>query len=120
MPCGPPWISMISGYFLLLSNPGGLTIQPSTRVPLVDAYQICSTLPSLMPSSTSLFTFVSRAIGCARLRLKRTTSGGSSGAVREGIKRSEEHTSELQSPYDLVCRLLLEKKKKNTTKYSLL
>src|SRR5438094_4352760 len=32
--------------------------------------------------------------------------------------RSEEHTSELQSPYDLVCRLLLEKKKQNkiTTK----
>src|SRR5437867_8820619 len=28
------------------------------------------------------------------------------------IQRSEEHTSELQSPYDLVCRLLLEKKKK--------
>src|SRR6266705_6852906 len=27
--------------------------------------------------------------------------------------RSEEHTSELQSPYDLVCRLLLEKKKTN-------
>src|SRR5207248_11306543 len=26
-------------------------------------------------------------------------------------RRSEEHTSELQSPYDLVCRLLLEKKK---------
>src|SRR5258708_26835330 len=28
------------------------------------------------------------------------------------IKRSEEHTSELQSPDHLVCRLLLEKKKK--------
>src|SRR5699024_11764268 len=28
------------------------------------------------------------------------------------IKRSEEHTSELQSRFDLVCRLLLEKKKK--------
>src|SRR5574337_945758 len=28
------------------------------------------------------------------------------------IKRSEEHTSELQSPLNLVCRLLLEKKKK--------
>src|SRR5207248_10656978 len=27
--------------------------------------------------------------------------------------RSEEHTSELQSPYDLVCRLLLEKKNKS-------
>src|SRR5437762_6236329 len=30
-------------------------------------------------------------------------------------KRSEEHTSELQSPMYLVCRLLLEKKKKNPT-----
>src|SRR5438105_7707030 len=30
------------------------------------------------------------------------------------MTRSEEHTSELQSRVDLVCRLLLEKKKKNT------
>src|SRR2546426_2688608 len=29
------------------------------------------------------------------------------------VERSEEHTSELQSPCNLVCRLLLEKKKKN-------
>src|SRR5438094_1953616 len=32
-------------------------------------------------------------------------------AARNLSGRSEEHTSELQSPYDLVCRLLLEKKK---------
>src|SRR5258708_19407816 len=31
--------------------------------------------------------------------------------------RSEEHTSELQSPDHLVCRLLLEKKKKKTTQH---
>src|SRR5262249_61287258 len=31
-------------------------------------------------------------------------------------RRSEEHTSELQSLTNLVCRLLLEKKKKNTTR----
>src|SRR5215469_17788489 len=31
--------------------------------------------------------------------------------------RSEEHTSELQSRRDLVCRLLLEKKKKNISKH---
>ena len=31
-----------------------------------------------------------------------------------GLLRSEEHTSELQSPMYLVCRLLLEKKKKQT------
>src|SRR5256885_12766265 len=46
--------------------------------------------------------------------------GGNTGAlVRESfgirenqVSRSEEHTSELQSPCNLVCRLLLEKKKK--------
>src|SRR5207248_8796693 len=32
-------------------------------------------------------------------------------SVSVSVVRSEEHTSELQSPYDLVCRLLLEKKK---------
>src|SRR2546426_1476678 len=31
--------------------------------------------------------------------------------------RSEEHTSELQSPCNLVCRLLLEKKKKKNKEY---
>src|SRR2546430_5341611 len=33
--------------------------------------------------------------------------------VRPHVRRSEEHTSELQSQSNLVCRLLLEKKKKN-------
>src|SRR5438477_12914017 len=35
------------------------------------------------------------------------------GLVLRGLFRSEEHTSELQSHVNLVCRLLLEKKKKN-------
>src|SRR5256884_4977709 len=35
--------------------------------------------------------------------------------VRGGIQRSEEHTSELQSRLHLVCRLLLEKKKKTNS-----
>src|SRR5256885_7900536 len=39
-------------------------------------------------------------------------SGIGSGAARRIQHRSEEHTSELQSPCNLVCRLLLEKKKK--------
>src|SRR5699024_11534032 len=33
----------------------------------------------------------------------------------KSTKRSEEHTSELQSRFDLVCRLLLEKKKKSNS-----
>src|SRR5258708_29826063 len=35
--------------------------------------------------------------------------------IWDGCTRSEEHTSELQSPDHLVCRLLLEKKKTTTT-----
>src|SRR5438876_2565482 len=46
----------------------------------------------------------------------RSVAGGRGGrpynfASRAIAKRSEEHTSELQSPVHLVCRLLLEKKK---------
>src|SRR2546426_8131799 len=37
---------------------------------------------------------------------------GLAGALELQLFRSEEHTSELQSPCNLVCRLLLEKKKK--------
>src|SRR5699024_12320973 len=36
---------------------------------------------------------------------------------RSNCPRSEEHTSELQSRFDLVCRLLLEKKNKHNTKH---
>src|SRR5438094_7148168 len=39
------------------------------------------------------------------------TTRGTAPTRPERSPRSEEHTSELQSPYDLVCRLLLEKKK---------
>src|SRR5439155_23050732 len=37
------------------------------------------------------------------------------GTISKRLARSEEHTSELQSRGHLVCRLLLEKKKKNNT-----
>src|SRR5690606_40793566 len=41
--------------------------------------------------------------------------GGRSGPPWRGAIRSEEHTSELQSRENLVCRLLLEKKKKKSS-----
>src|SRR2546430_12323116 len=39
-------------------------------------------------------------------------------ALKGTFSRSEEHTSELQSQSNLVCRLLLEKKKKNNIPYN--
>src|SRR6266540_2001463 len=50
-----------------------------------------------------IFDDTGRGISVA-LKMGTTQHGG-------GIPRSEEHTSELQSHHDLVCRLLLEKKK---------
>src|SRR5256885_12049209 len=41
---------------------------------------------------------------------------GATGLAAPANRRSEEHTSELQSPCNLVCRLLLEKKKTHLTK----
>src|SRR5436189_2044412 len=67
---------------------------------LHDALPICTTCPS--PTTGK--------------RASRTRSPWSSRAIStrddQGDLRSEEHTSELQSPMYLVCRLLLEKKKK--------
>src|SRR4051794_41687342 len=47
-----------------------------------------------------------------RGRLRRDRGSSQPTAWRSSTWRSEEHTSELQSPVHLVCRLLLEKKKK--------
>src|SRR5690242_21579121 len=52
---------------------------------------------------------ISRVVGAPRLGAGRVAD-----AVDAGEHRSEEHTSELQSHVNLVCRLLLEKKKKKT------
>src|SRR2546422_10599571 len=66
-------------------------------------------------------------VGKCRLRAESSSAARSCAADRQGIQhmnpsrtriqvasRSEEHTSELQSRLHLVCRLLLEKKKKKT------
>src|SRR5215467_7319891 len=59
----------------------------------------------------------------ARVRERRYTGPEEAvepGLLHDPVARSEEHTSELQSPCNLVCRLLLEKKKKNNIKSLLL
>src|SRR5437867_6999721 len=53
-----------------------------------------------------------RAPGSGRSSSARMTAARRGPCRARRAARSEEHTSELQSPYDLVCRLLLEKKKK--------
>src|SRR5438477_4204255 len=52
-----------------------------------------------------------RSASCCRLKGSRARS--------RALERSEEHTSELQSHVNLVCRLLLEKKKSNIYSHSI-
>src|SRR5260221_5323089 len=83
-------------FFLMIRRPPRSTLFPYT---------------TLFRSARGSRVWVARVapIGAGR-------SGAGAGAVRICIEvRSEEHTSELQSHSDLVCRLLLEKKKQNTS-----
>src|SRR2546427_1178228 len=75
------------------------------------AYTYQGTVHSVQPKTGTLelVTGVGLALRLVQMRVPtglRETQG----------KRSEEHTSELQSQSNLVCRLLLEKKKKKTCK----
>src|SRR5262245_64420614 len=65
------------------------------------------------PPRSTLFPYTTLFRSC-RGRLRRTDRSFRTGraADRNHRRRSEEHTSELQSLRHLVCRLLLEKKKK--------
>src|SRR2546422_1861856 len=65
----------------------------------------------LSPSKNPFFQHAEAQYWIARRSDGRTV--GRIGAIKNDMHRSEEHTSELQSRLHLVCRLLLEKKKKS-------
>src|SRR5256885_12935841 len=67
------------------------------------------------PPRSTLFPYTTLFRSPLSLRGRGTTPSGRGGPSSVSLSwRSEEHTSELQSPCNLVCRLLLEKKKKNS------
>src|SRR2546426_8155635 len=65
------------------------------------------------PPRSTLFPYTTLFRSTARRRRRRPLAQPEPHRRRRHVlERSEEHTSELQSPCNLVCRLLLEKKKK--------
>src|SRR2546426_7384107 len=71
---------------------------------------------TLFPYTTLFRSVVNRLLAVEPPHLAAHCRGQSRGIARGSHHRSEEHTSELQSPCNLVCRLLLEKKKKTVEK----
>src|SRR2546426_12623130 len=73
-------------------------------------------LHDALPISKSTNRHGQRGLWAGRANRKRYRGEAARGMAKERVlpphSRSEEHTSELQSPCNLVCRLLLEKKKK--------
>src|SRR5256885_2742376 len=64
------------------------------------------------PPRSTLFPYTTLFRSGHRARVQMAAGAVQRIAHIPGQQRSEEHTSELQSPCNLVCRLLLEKKKK--------
>src|SRR2546426_6722701 len=75
--------------------------------------RLCPPKTSVLPRAPSTDTVKEGPprIACSTWRLEACGGGGPLPSPQPA-RRSEEHTSELQSPCNLVCRLLLEKKKK--------
>src|SRR6266571_7155423 len=72
---------------------------------------------TLFPYTTLFRSAVHRRLVVFERQRGQRHQRGFRAADREDLGRSEEHTSELQSHVNLVCRLLLEKKKKISTNY---
>src|SRR5207302_9760812 len=89
-------------FFLILPPPPRSTLFPYTTLFRSARNNERASIPPGSPSDTS-----------SRCSRQRPICGPQIGRWRE---RSEEHTSELQSRENLVCRLLLEKKKNKTKK----
>src|SRR5207248_9222660 len=104
-------------FFLLSPRPPSSPLFPYTT--LFRSYEACLTLAEVGLGYIHLGQSATTLSGGEAQRLKlgaelsRKATGRTLYILDEPTTgRSEEHTSELQSPYDLVCRLLLEKKKK--------
>src|SRR5256885_9934546 len=85
------------------------------RPPRSTLFPYTTLFRSPQPEAISPVASTTRNAGSSRLMPppRRAPAGGGAPSPAAGAARSEEHTSELQSPCNLVCRLLLGKKKKH-------
>src|SRR5699024_12837998 len=98
-------------FFFMLRRPSCSTLFPYTTL-----FRSLGTCAGLIMLARELSDGISgqRTFGGLDVTVQRNAFGSQTESFETDL-RSEEHTSELQSRFDLVCRLLLEKKKKLNT-----
>src|SRR5207248_7452185 len=101
---------LLSFFFSMLRRPPSSTLFPYTTLFRSDPVSVAAVMSGVDGAAGTVLSTVNVALGPAELAVFPARS--------VAVPRSEEHTSELQSPYDLVCRLLLEKKKTNDDQLS--
>src|SRR5258708_18429360 len=102
----------MSFFFLMIRRPPRSTLFPYTTLFRSDHGYACRRGDQLLHGFLPRMNRPSAGRVAAAARLTYNPSGRRCADI---LKRSEEHTSELQSPDHLVCRLLLEKKNKDNT-----
>src|SRR5207249_8152172 len=112
-PLGPISVPPFWNAMLRVASPTGPLKGPSESPTAVAAMvsALFVAAPAYTPPTTSTTSRRSSVANCDR-PVERSVAPGAHALVKnpDTRLRSEEHTSELQSRFDLVCRLLLEKK----------
>src|SRR3712207_8361735 len=100
-------------FFLMIRRPPRSTLFPYTTLFRSAGTRSSDAQAALSPARRR--RPLSRRAPRERRGTDRLDVGDRRASVRRRLRRSEEHTSELQSRQYLVCRLLLEKKKKSSS-----
>src|SRR5689334_24393194 len=96
----------------MLRPPPRSTLFPYTTLFRSRWYRTSLGSPASAHAVATVSAPATRSAPCNEARA-RSSCAASAGGAPSWTARSEEHTSELQSQFHLVCRLLLEKKKKH-------
>src|SRR5258708_32723912 len=102
-----PMRSLMGVAFIPIDRRRAATVAVSAPPSNIGTFRRCGETGAITAASTKI------AFDGSRIRaISRILEPSKAIFVEAAVMRSEEHTSELQSPDHLVCRLLLEKKKK--------
>src|SRR2546428_6086272 len=109
-------LSLFFFFFLMIRRPPRSTLFPYTTLfrSVIILMEILRSIPELSRLRGALFLAIGVFDG-----VHRGHQAVISTSAEHAQDRSEEHTSELQSRSDLVCRLLLEKKKTQKSRINL-